>query len=359
MRSMIVRASVLAVAIAFVTLSAAACCSVGAVAKKPFVGDVTIAADGSVVPANAPIRAVDGVYFLQKDMDGTVYILKDDIVLDGNGYSIMDIDGTEQDYGVKLEGRSGVTVRNLSVSGTLVGVDLVECQDCAVVASVFEENVECVRSIYSKGLAVVGNTILATESWAISIGVGYGGDIVSDNVVDGANFGIWVDSEQAFIERNLVTRCIYGISLVSSFNSWNSVVSDNEVSCGPYSIGIWIGGVYGALVEGNVLHNNGHGIWGFGAIGCNITGNEISGGDIGVILEDSYDCCTFGNDFVRNKVHAVCDRGSLGNVWDDGARGNYWSQYDGVDENLDGVGDTPFVIDEDDLDRYPLMDPVA
>jgi len=41
--------------------------------------------------------------------------------------------------------------------------------------------------------------------------------------------------------------------------------------------------------------------------------------------------------------------------WDDGRQGNYWSDYNGTDANGDGKGDTPYIIDEMNLDRYPLM----
>jgi len=56
------------------------------------------------------------------------------------------------------------------------------------------------------------------------------------------------------------------------------------------------------------------------------------------------------------------------NIWDDGypSGGNYWSDYNGTDlfsgpyQNItgsDGIGDTPYVIDENNRDRYPLMKP--
>jgi len=56
------------------------------------------------------------------------------------------------------------------------------------------------------------------------------------------------------------------------------------------------------------------------------------------------------------------------NIWDDGypSGGNYWSDYDGSDlfsgqyQNLirsDGMGDTPYIIDVNNIDRYPLANP--
>jgi parallel beta-helix repeat protein len=48
---------------------------------------------------------------------------------------------------------------------------------------------------------------------------------------------------------------------------------------------------------------------------------------------------------------------STNNSWDAGypAGGNYWTNYNGTDENADGIGDTYYVVSEDYMDRYPLM----
>lgn len=60
-------------------------------------------------------------------------------------------------------------------------------------------------------------------------------------------------------------------------------------------------------------------------------------------------------------VYSINPDNSVGmNYWDDGTEGNYWwVLYQGVDENNDGIGDTPCtIIDGSNIDNYPLMNPV-
>jgi hypothetical protein len=46
------------------------------------------------------------------------------------------------------------------------------------------------------------------------------------------------------------------------------------------------------------------------------------------------------------------------NFWDNGSEGNYWSNYEGTDNNNDGIGDTSYTIDENNQDNYPLVEPI-
>ena len=46
------------------------------------------------------------------------------------------------------------------------------------------------------------------------------------------------------------------------------------------------------------------------------------------------------------------------NVWSSDERGNYYSDYPGTDANHDGIGDTFYAIDFNNVDNYPLVAPV-
>jgi parallel beta-helix repeat protein len=67
------------------------------------------------------------------------------------------------------------------------------------------------------------------------------------------------------------------------------------------------------------------------------------------------------NDFENNVVQLNgCECKDLNSTepphsWDDGRQGNFWSDYNGTDTNGDGIGDTRYVIDVLNQDRYPLM----
>ncbi len=83
-------------------------------------------------------------------------------------------------------------------------------------------------------------------------------------------------------------------------------------------------------------------------------GNTFSGNNIGLRMVGGSGGLVTRNLFLYNTVHAQVNVGT--HMWDDGAVGNLWDDYTGVDANSDGIGDTPYpIVGGVAVDRYPIM----
>jgi len=70
----------------------------------------------------------------------------------------------------------------------------------------------------------------------------------------------------------------------------------------------------------------------------------------------------YSNTFFENNFFGEYDIGNSAGSWDNGLVGNFWSDYLSKYHNASeigssGMGDTPYVIDADNADNYPLMAP--
>jgi len=119
---------------------------------------------------------------------------------------------------------------------------------------------------------------------------------------------------------------------------------------------------------GNNITKNAAGIWLCDAFRNRIINNNLMDNrDVAMMLWDSKNNTVYHNNFIGNGDTVWLDN-SAENFWDNGypSGGNYWSDYTGVDSysgpyqnetGSDGIGDIPYVIDNNNVDRYPLMEP--
>jgi len=332
-------------------------------------GTIYIRADGSIEPATANITSMDNVTytFTDNNYDGIV-VERDNIVVDGAGYTLQ---GMGSGTGIDLSGRSNVTIRDIEIRGFYQGILIYN---------------------FSRGNNVFG--IRAIDNWygGIRVDSSANNNITGNAIVNG-KVGITLSGNT---ESNSVTRNNiegnedYGVNLISTSNSL--VESNNVSNCGWHGIRLWMFSCNNVVVENNVteckvgievsyssnnntVSNNCFSMnrvvgvvigfripesgpeWG-GAADNRIIENNVTDNNLGIELIYSKNNTIYCNNVEENNS-SVAIIGSYFNIWDDEAIGNHWSDYNGTDANHDNIGDTPYVIDANNRDRYPLMTPIV
>jgi parallel beta-helix repeat protein len=173
--------------------------------------------------------------------------------------------------------------------------------------------------------------------------------------LSGFNVGILVmASNQNKILNNAITDNFRGLDFTSAENN---TVSGNNIANNVG--GIAIENMYNSIIGNTITNNSDFGIRLYGAGYNSIIGNNITDNGRGISVSICYNNIIYHNNFVNNANHVETDDSN--NIWDNGAhenKGNYWSDYQGIDITLDGIGDTPYIINENNQDNYPLLNPV-
>jgi len=140
----------------------------------------------------------------------------------------------------------------------------------------------------------------------------------------------------------------------------NITISDNTIHGDiVYMIGdtgIWVEDSSENIISNNDIYDNQEdGIYSTGNSDDNtITGNSINNnGWDGVYLESNSDNNLVYNNYFEDNGWTAEDYGS-NNEWNSTTIGNYWDDYAGYDNDLDGIGDTPYTIFTNGQDNFPI-----
>jgi Periplasmic copper-binding protein (NosD) len=167
-----------------------------------------------------------------------------------------------------------------------------------------------------------------------TLGIGGGSyyPYVHDNTVQDSE-GVYIACVGTLLANNTVSNCSIGINHVWGYDNTacGNVIANSR---GP---ALAVGGVYNFTFFENFVANNSVGI-------------QMAEGSLGFTL--------YRNDFVNNDLQTEILNENLGS-WqmDNGEEGNYWSDYTGIDFNMDGIGDSPYMVKQGVSDRFPLMAP--
>ncbi len=137
-------------------------------------------------------------------------------------------------------------------------------------------------------------------------------------------------------------------------NSNNNQISDNKM-VNNSDAGIRLEQSRNNIIFSNIIESNFYGIVDTqSSINNIISGNSLNFNDWGIwITVASSGNIIYHNNF--NNTNQLFTTGELVNLWDHGGEGNYWSGYQGLDSDKDGIGDTPYPIFGNNKDNYPLM----
>jgi parallel beta-helix repeat protein len=338
-------------------------------------GTIYIRADGSIDPPTAPISTVDNItYTFTSNIYDSIVIERNNIVLNGAGYIL---EGTKDTLskGIYLSLRSNVTIKNMEIKAFLYGIEL----------------------YYSSNIVISGNDILANSDWDVAL-FHSSNNIISRNNIGG--IGLWGCSSNIILSNNITRRVFVvrsGVFLLSSSNniisgnnvtaydegvllssSSDNTISNNSIAANNVGIDLSSSSSNNIISGNNITENNWRGIELFDGSNNDVSGNNVAENGWalyatypqyvgGLYLYSSYDNRIYHNNFIDNavQVHISVSRYS---IWDDGypSGGNYWSDYTDVDlysgpyqneTGSDGIWDHPYVIDANNKDRYPLVNP--
>jgi parallel beta-helix repeat protein len=216
--------------------------------------------------------------------------------------------------------------------------------------------------------ANISGTVVVRRDGVIIEGAGYTlqGDGNRSPVIAGSEIysaGIFLQSRNNVVIKNLkISNFSRGIELALNmmYNSGcqNINISGNTITNN--EIGIYCANSENNVFSGNSVTDNTYGI-SFSVSNNNfVIGNIISGNNHGIEFYYSCDNIVYLNNFINNARQAVINQKwgmpSVSRL-DNGSLGNYWNDYVGNDMNGDFVGDNPYVIDANNTDYYPLMNP--
>jgi parallel beta-helix repeat protein len=356
----------------------------------PDIPRIYIRNNGDVQPGTSLIEKTDNIYKLTGNIvNHTIDIQCDNIVLDGEGYSIQGNASRIKGYddgnnGILIDGQKNVMIKNINFEQGETGIRITNSSNITIIANSFSDG------IYT-GITLQGSTeILIENNNLIDLHTDIGcpaamlnGSKITfrNNTLTGSSYGVKIIGSSNLVSENTF-ECMLPIQMD---NANSNIISMNKIS-GPAN---WSDrepftgnegiSLFRSCSNNIIFGNNMTGFVNqairtvFSCSNNTFYGNYIADTGVAVSLQDgAIDNTFFGNTFTFGSCKFRIADNVEGTAWDNGSIGNYWGDYAGTDNNEDGIGDSPYVVTgvkwDNDVggdvsfvagqDNYPLMNPV-
>jgi parallel beta-helix repeat protein len=257
-----------------------------------------------------------GVYYEHLQVNKPLTIIGAPTTIDGNGSGLCLGTVTPFYINGSRYGRCfNVVVKNVVVQNALNGFYLELCSDCVI------EN--CTIQNMSYGIQMDdarNNTILENRFYNNHLTIHYYGEgnTFKGNIFKNNLQAIYMQASYDRFEQNLFVENYIGID-VACYSYYNTFYGNTFINSTRANMQIW-------LSRSNLIYYN--------------------------------------NFFKGMGEQVIFVGASSTNFWSNGTHGNYWSDYNGTDLfsginqtelGSDGIGDTPYIMTENNIDSYPLM----
>ncbi|UCH31881.1 MAG: right-handed parallel beta-helix repeat-containing protein [Candidatus Bathyarchaeota archaeon] len=262
---------------------------------------------------------------------------------------VQNLSITENGQALLLAGTRNSTIIRNTFAGNIYGIDLWLSSHNLISENNITNNEVGIEASNSSNNRISNNRL--ADNYDYDIEAFYSSNnLISKNDIQSENDGLqfYHSMNNTLYKNNLTgSHVSWDAGIILLYNSSNTNIYGNNITSYGW-VGILLDYTFHNRIVGNMIGNNGHGIW----MGITAS-NEI-----------------FHNCFINNTIQAKFGMAVLSdvNLWDNDypSGGNYWDNYNGTDflngssqneSGTDGIGDTPYIIDENNLDRYPLTVP--